>query len=58
MTRRDFQLIADAVNAAQYGVPFFQGVRAVAHELADRLATTNPHFDRERFLAACKLEKP
>lgn len=27
-----------------------------ANAFADRLAATNPNFDRSRFIAACKLE--
>jgi len=49
MTRRDFELIAGAVRAAGALGP----VRHVAEELADRLATSNPRFDRSRFVAAC-----
>ena len=58
MTRKDFELIADAIknmkdsrdgedwtiNGALY--PF-------AVQLADALATTNAQFDRARFLKAC-----
>jgi hypothetical protein len=49
MTRKDFQLIADAVKRLQV---FSNGgsdeisLGLVAKELADALATTNPNFDR------------
>jgi len=29
-----------------------------AREFADRLANTNPNFNRKRFLAACGVEEP
>lgn len=33
----------------------FEGLRpVVARRFAEELATTNPRFDRERFLAACR----
>ena len=58
MTRKDYELIAEAIsgmkdkydgedwtiNGAMY--PF-------ASQLADAFATTNPAFDRFRFLTAC-----
>lgn len=61
MTRKDFQLIADAIagmqdkyagddwtiNGAMY--PF-------ASQLADALAGTNPRFNRETFLKACGVK--
>ena len=69
MTRRDFELIAEAVSdargevlalyadetsgMAQYArADELQGVKRVAHQLAKYLGTTNPRFDRERFLKA------
>jgi hypothetical protein len=46
MTRRHFQLIADALRESA-------APEHVARAMADALATTNPRFNRERFLAAC-----
>jgi hypothetical protein len=59
MTRKDFELIAGAV--ANAGSQFRRSQRTVAdvtESLADALATTNPNFDRDRFLAACAGETP
>lgn len=63
MTRRDFELIADAIAC---GVKDAQAARhieervhgegalfSVAKGLAVRLPNTNPRFDRDRFMAAC-----
>ena len=60
MTRKDFCLIAAALKVAP-GMnidPFthrmiVNGVERAALRLADALQTTNPRFDRARFLAAC-----
>ncbi len=61
MTRKDFQLIADALkeskpeaekkfhNQTAYMTQFM----ITCHCMADALATTNPRFDRDRFLTAC-----
>lgn len=62
MTKKDFELIAGAVrqsrlvglNIAESTAHRFSEQRAcTARRLADALATTNPRFDRARFLAAC-----
>jgi hypothetical protein len=50
MTRRDFELIADAVRRANNGGP---EAERVAASLAAALATRNPFFDRARFMTAC-----
>ena len=60
MTRRDFELIAAVVREteltagnADYGdCEVARG--QVARAFAERLASTNPRFDRERFLSACE----
>lgn len=52
MTRKDFQLIADAISELNN----YDGDDAysyIANVFADRLADTNPRFDRNRFLEAC-----
>lgn len=53
MTRKDFQLIADVLRA-EVKLQGWDDPPNDLHELAgrfaDALATTNPRFDRERFL--------
>lgn len=63
MTRKDFQLIADAIKEARTMFPDTVsgdgarlGADAVAVELASRLRATNTRFDREKFLAACGVK--
>lgn len=53
MSRKDFQLIADAIATIQD--PNARKVAAIA--LADRLPDANPRFQRGRFLAACEVEE-
>ena len=65
MTRKDFQLIADVVRNlrtfeardAEMSEDVAHAVRwtTVADKLASALATTNPRFDRERFIEACGI---
>lgn len=69
MTRRDFELIANALKAAK-PTAHPEGTEAaeiatlaenvawrnVALSFADHLSATNPRFDRERFLRACGVE--
>ena len=57
MTRKDFELIAEALRLAHdyrpAGSP--EATLALVGDIfADKLAGTNPNFDRERFLKACK----
>lgn len=50
MTRKHFSAMAKAIA----DTPMDEPVRkALARELAAICATTNPNFDRARFLAAC-----
>jgi len=60
LTRADFNEISSALKTANPGEPdstaasegydqWFHDVRAVA----DALATTNPRFDRQRFIEQC-----
>jgi hypothetical protein len=49
MTRKDFELIAQVLSEVS-DLPYRQ---QIAKNFADKLANTNPRFDRERFLAAC-----
>lgn len=53
MTRKDFQLIAEVVILTSE-IFDDQTADTIAELFADRLAGTNPNFDRERFLKACK----
>lgn len=57
MTRKDFQLIADTITEARdlgpTGSP--DAILALLSDIfADKLAGTNPNFDRARFLKACE----
>lgn len=54
MTRQDFQLIADVISNlnSDGGDPYTY----VAEAFADKLADTNPNFDRARFLKACGVK--
>lgn len=60
MTRKDFELIAEALNEVmqtnwnendRQRAEYFIGRAADA--LAVKLRSTNPRFDKARFLAAC-----
>lgn len=57
MTHKDVELIAATIRALP---SHSAGLRAhqasTARAFADALATTNPDFDRARFLKACGLE--
>lgn len=48
MTKKDFKLIAAVVA----GMPPDADMVSVAYAFANALASTNPRFDRERFLKA------
>lgn len=50
MTRKDYILIAETVNRMDLS---FANIQHVALMLADSLRSTNPRFDRDRFVAAC-----
>lgn len=60
MTRKDFELIARALASARAELKagnssiLVAGVDYAAAELARVLGRTNPRFDAERFLEACK----
>jgi hypothetical protein len=61
MTKKDFILIAAALKSARVNnslnnpnkALYNNGVDNATSFMADALATTNPLFDRARFLAAC-----
>lgn len=57
MTKKDFRLIADVLSDFAGPAQLTKG--KVDHDdlikaFADRLRSTNPRFDRERFITACK----
>ena len=63
MQRRHFQMIADVVNGSRlvmvegdYMRGYDKACKDIAESFASRLASTNPGFDRARFLAACGME--
>jgi hypothetical protein len=62
MTRKDYELIAGIIQNANYTASKFKDTSGasmlthVALELSDALATTNPLFDRTRFLTACGVK--
>ncbi len=49
MTRKDFQLIAEAIRTAPIGFP---ERAALAGHMVGYLAVTNPRFDKARFITA------
>lgn len=53
MTRKDYKLIADAVNEARMLAEHPDSVQLAAQTLATALAKDNPRFDMERFIEAC-----
>ena len=55
MTRKDFILIAQALNASK-PVKANKVWEATVQNMANALADTNPAFDRGCFIAACKGE--
>jgi len=55
MTKKDYELIADALNAAMPDPDWFAEMsawRLARDKIADRLQGDNPRFDRKRFIAA------
>lgn len=68
VTKKDFEAIAGAIKDAAMALPDAdatghdniqaQVMRSMAASIATSLATTNPKFDRARFLAACGVQRP
>lgn len=50
MTKKDFELIAQTIRQAELRPRCREHL---ARDFAYNLATTNPRFDRARFVAAC-----
>jgi hypothetical protein len=54
VTRKDFVMIATVINNAMHAQDItVQQAEDLADDFAIRLRSTNPRFDRERFIAAC-----
>lgn len=49
MTRKDFELIAGVLRTADEVIDQY-AIEALAEMFADRLAKTNPNFNRELFI--------
>lgn len=59
MTRKDFQFIADVIAEYPSHSPSLRDAReSFAYSFADALRTTNPRFDRKRFLTAALPTTP
>lgn len=59
MTKQDFELIASVLRERFQNTPSYTAqhvISCVARDFARELATTNPRFDRGRFIAACMGE--
>jgi DNA-binding ferritin-like protein (Dps family) len=55
MTKKDFELIANAVK--ELTEDYYSRDKEITAELFARvLATTNPRFDRARFITACGVK--
>jgi len=52
MSRKDYQLIAQALRSSWEGHGSPPSPADTAHAIADALQTDNPRFDRARFLIA------
>jgi hypothetical protein len=55
MTRKDFQLIADVIRNSDE-IADEMTLAAIADNLADALSTTNPLFNRAKFIDACGVK--
>jgi len=63
MTRKDFNLIAETIRllpSFELGTDLERALEsevvrfgALCHRFAEALATTNPRFNKDRFIAAC-----
>ena len=54
--KKDFQKIAEIIDCHANKAYGFIVTKPFIEHLADYLVTTNPGFDREKFLAACGVE--
>lgn len=53
MTRRDYELIAEAIRESWKRFKSAREHAAFANDMADALACTNERFDGNRFIMAC-----
>jgi hypothetical protein len=60
MTRKDFELIAQGIAEGRAACAYSDDIESqcyaidnLAKRVAEKIATTNPAFDRRRFLTAC-----
>ena len=63
MTRKDYVLIAGILKGAKNYEQTFndnekgaKAIEGIVHTFATMLSTTNPNFDRDRFLVACGVK--
>ena len=63
MTRKDYVLISQILKGAKnYEATFndnekgAKAIEGIIHTFATMLSTTNPNFDRARFLTACGVK--
>lgn len=60
MTKEHFELIAETIKDARLHLDSETSAKAreqIAYRFAESLEDTNERFDRERFLAACGVER-
>jgi hypothetical protein len=62
MTKKDYELIARVLRETSVlclggSYKDARAIQAYAEAFADEFALTNPRFNRERFLAACGVER-
>lgn len=53
MTRKDFKLIASVLKKEREEWLYSGDANIIASDFAEALATTNPNFDKSKFLEAC-----
>lgn len=53
MTKKDYELIAEAINGTSYSD---DGLDGLAYLLAAKFESDNPRFNRNKFLQACGIE--
>lgn len=56
-SRRDYEAVADAIEAAGHEPTTESALHVVALKMADYFAKDNPRFDAHRFFDACDLTK-
>jgi len=56
MTRKDYRLIAEILKDSLDNIVDDMAHEALSDVFAEELASTNPRFNREKFLRACGVE--